>query len=263
MASPVVLLCRRCKTPRPPASSGICSVCAEQGVYCDAWEPYEPPPPPPPRAAPGVAVRSLEAAQSGDVRQFGGPLSEVLGGVELGRKVLVAGKKGVGKSTVVAELAARMGESLGGAVYWLDREMDVAQVKALFVRSGSPTGRVRWIGPDPDHPTERPITWREALPAVGNDAAIVVVDSLQRWAVSDREQTEFLAALRKLPPTGVIISHANKAGQVAGRTANEHDVDAVVLVRKRKLVADKCRWTPTPREVRRAPHSATPPTSPK
>src|SRR5262245_17765222 len=107
MASPVVLLCRRCKTPRPRASSGICSVCMEQGVYCDAWEPYEPPPPPPPRPAPGVAVRSLESAQAGDVRQFGGPLSEVLGGIELGRKVLVGGKKGTGKSTVVAELAAR------------------------------------------------------------------------------------------------------------------------------------------------------------
>lgn len=232
-------------------------------MYCDAWEPFAPPPPPPPPAAPGVAVRTLEAAQSGDVRQFGGPLSDVLGGVELGRKVLVAGKKGAGKSTVVAELAARMGDSLRGGVYWLDREMDVAQVKALFLRTGSPTDRVRWIGPDPDQPTERPITWREALPSVGSDAAVIVIDSLQRWAASDREQTAFLSALRKLPTTAIVISHANKAGEVAGRTANEHDVDAVVLVRKHKLIADKCRWTPTPREARRAPHSPVPPTSPK
>ncbi|MEZ4301582.1 MAG: hypothetical protein R3B70_42000 [Polyangiaceae bacterium] len=186
-------------------------------------------------------------------------LSEVLGGVELGRNVLVAGKKGTGKSTVVAELAARMADKLDGAAYWLDHEMDVAQVKALFERTGSPTGRVRWIGPDPDTPADRPITWREALPGVGSDAAVIVVDSLQRWAVSDKEQTEFLAALRRLAPTAIVISHANKAGEAAGRAANQHDVDAVVLVRKRKLIADKCRWTLTPRTVRRPAHSPSPP----
>jgi len=204
----------------------------------------------------GVAVRSLTATKPADVRKFGGPLSNVLGGIELGRKVLVGGVKGVGKSTLVAELAARMGEALGGAIYWLDREMDVAQVHALFVRTGSPIGRVRWIGPNPDDPTDRPITWREALPEVGQDAAVIVVDSLQRWTAGDRDQTELLAALRKLPCTVVVISHANKAGEVAGRSGNQHDVDAVVLVKKRKVVADKCRWTPTPCEVRRAPHSA-------
>jgi predicted ATP-dependent serine protease len=238
------------------ASSGICSRCSEEGVYCDAWEPFEPEPAPPPRAARGVAVRSLRSAKPGEVRQFGGALSDVLDGVELGRKVLVGGVKGVGKSTLVAELAARMGETLKGAIYWLDREMDVAQVNALFVRSGSPTDRVRWIGPNPDDPTDRPITWREALPVVGKDAAVIVIDSLQRWAGGDRDQTDLLAALRKLPCTVLVISHANKAGEVAGRSGNQHDVDAVVVVKKRKLIADKCRWTPTPREVRRAVHSA-------
>jgi DNA repair protein RadA/Sms len=190
------------------------------------------------------------------VRQFGCALSDVLGGVELGRKILVGGQKGAGKSTVAAELAARMGEALSGAVYWLDREMDVSQVKALFLRSGSPMDRVRWVGPDPDKPLEKPITWREALPIIGQDAAVVVVDSIQRWAVSDSDQTALLAALRKLPCTVLVVSHANKAGEVAGRNANQHDVDAVVVVKKRKLIADKCRWTPTPRVFKRPVHSA-------
>jgi len=196
-------------------------------------------------------VRSLRGAARGDVRDFGGPLSDVLGGVELGRKILVGGQKGVGKSTVVAELAARMGEALRGAIYWLDREMDVAQVKALFLRSGSLTERVRWVGPDPDVPTDRPVLWRDALPAIGNDAAVVVVDSLQRWTASDKDRTDLLSAIKKLPCTVVVISHANKKGEVEGRSADQHDCDAVVIVKKRKILADKCRWTPTPREVRR------------
>jgi hypothetical protein len=248
MGSPL-LRCRRCKTPRPAASSGICSVCSEEGVYCDAWEPFELAPRP---AAPGVAVRSLRVTHPGDVRDFGCVLSDVLGGVELGRKILVGGQKGVGKSTVAAELAARMGEALGGPVYWLDREMDMAQVKALFLRSSSPTERVRWVGPDPDASTDRPVTWRDVLPVIEPNAAVVVVDSIQRWTVSDKDQTELLGALRKLPCTVLVISHATKAGEVAGRNANQHDVDAVVVVKKRKIIADKCRWTPTPRQVRRA-----------
>ncbi len=202
-------------------------------------------------------MRALQGAARGDVREFGGPLSEVLGGVELGRKILVGGQKGVGKSTVVAELAARMGEALGGAIYWLDREMDVAQVKALFLRTGSPTERVRWVGPDPDAPTDKPVLWREVMPVIGSDAAVVVVDSLQRWTSSDSDRTAFLGTLRKLPNTVIVISHANKQGEIAGRSQDQHDVDAVVLVKKRKLLADKCRWTPTPREVKRAAHNVT------
>src|SRR4030095_7786451 len=100
MRSPVVR-CRRCKTPRPPISSGACSRCAEEGVYSDAWEPFDPAPPK--RAPAGVAVRPLRGAARGDVRDLGGVLSDVLGGVELGRKILVGGQKGVGKSTVVAD----------------------------------------------------------------------------------------------------------------------------------------------------------------
>lgn len=204
-----------------------------------------------------MAVRPLVGAARGDVREFGGPLSEVLGGIEIGRKILVGGLKGVGKSTVVAELAARMGQALGGAVYWLDREMDVSQVKALFLRTGSPTDRVRWVGPDPDAPVDKPVLWREVMPVIGSDAAVIVVDSLQRWTSSDADRTAFLGALRKLPTTVIVISHANKQGEIAGRSQDQHDVDAVVLVKKRKLLADKCRWTPTPREARRPAHSVT------
>ena len=203
-------------------------------------------------------MRALQGAARGDVREFGCPLSEVLGGVELGRKILIGGQKGVGKSTIVAELAARMGEALGGAIYWLDREMDVAQVKALFLRTNSPTERVRWVGPDPDAPVDKPVFWREVMPVIGSDAAVIVVDSLQRWTTSDSDRTAFLSTLRKLPTTVLVISHANKQGEIAGRSADQHDVDAVVLVKKRKLLADKCRWTPTPREVKRAAHNVTP-----
>lgn len=202
-------------------------------------------------------MRALQGAARGDVREFGCALSEVLGGVELGRKILVGGQKGVGKSTVVAELAARMGEALGGVIYWLDREMDVSQVKALFLRTNSRTERVRWVGPDPDAPVDKPILWREVMPVIGADAAVIVVDSLQRWTSSDSDRTAFLSALRKLPTTAIVISHANKQGEIAGRSQDQHDVDAVVLVKKRKLLADKCRWTPTPREFKRAPHKVT------
>lgn len=201
--------------------------------------------------APGIVVRPLRQGPPADVRQFECPLSEALGGIEIGRTVLVSGVPGVGKSTEVAALAARMAPALRGFVYWLDREMEEAQVFALFQRSGSPTDRVRRVAPS--FGGEAPGSWRDALRAVGSDAAVIVVDSLQRWAVHDTEQTALLETLKRGKVTALVVSHTNKRGQTAGRMANQHDVDAEVVVKKRKFVSGKCRWTPTPRVTPRRP----------
>lgn len=223
-------------------SSGICSECG-----AEAWEPYEPATP----RVPGLVVRPLRQGPPADVRRFECPLSEALGGVEIGRTILVSGKPGVGKSTEVAALASRIAPVLRGVVYWLDREMEEAQVFELFQRSGSPTDRVRRVAPSFDG--EASGTWRDALRAVGEDAAVIVVDSLQRWAARDVEQTELLETLKRGKVTALVVSHTNKAGQAAGRMGNQHDVDAEVMVKKRKFVSSKCRWTPTPRVTARQP----------
>lgn len=241
----MTLICRVCRKPRSPLSSGICE-CGSEAFELATL--------PAPKVPVGIVVAPVHNAPPLEVRPFRGSLAQVMGGgVVLGSRTLVSGKKGSGKSTVCAELGAAMAAELGGWLYWLDAEQDRALVGALFPRTSSPSNRVRWVGRDPQAP--RSISWRDALAVVGSDAAVVVVDSLQRWAYSDAAQTELLEALKTLPVTSLVISHANKKGEASGKSGNQHDCDATVTVKragkgtKVVLLCDKCRWSPTPQKV--------------
>lgn len=175
-------------------------------------------------------------------------LSEGLGGLVPGRKVAVGGVAGAGKSTLCAELAAKMAEKLDGLAYWLDAEQDRALVDALFARTKSPTRRMRRIGQKPDDPKKPQINWREALAAVPPNAACCVIDSAQAWTDDNqKEQKALLEAVRLMEPTVLVISHFTKAGRFAGSRRVEYDTDAKVTVERAEIRLDKCRWTPTPR----------------
>lgn len=199
----------------------------------------------------GVVVEAIEGAAPLVPVAFGGALSDALDGVVLGRTVLVGGLQGAGKSTLAAELASRMAAKLHGLAYWLDAEMSMQLVAALFARTGSSTANVRRVPKKPDATSSRAISWREALAAVPPDAAVVVVDSIQRWAPRASDQTALLDAIAMLAPTVLAISHANKKGEIAGSNANQHDADAICVVSPTQIVTTKSRWTPTPRVVQR------------
>jgi predicted ATP-dependent serine protease len=182
---------------------------------------------------------------------FHSELSTALGGLVLGLDVLISGTQGAGKSTLCAELAARMAQDLDGLSYWLDAEQNKDLVAALFARSGSPMNRIGLISRHSEDRSMRPLTWREAFARVPRDAVVAVVDSLQRWAPRAADQTELLAFIRPLPFTVLVISHATKSGQVSGRNENQHDTDAVAFVKQTEICVTKCRWTPTPRSIPR------------
>lgn len=205
----------------------------------------------------GVVVESIDATSPLVPVAFGGVLDDALDGVVLGRVVLVGGLQGAGKSTLCAELASRMAAKLRGLAYWLDAEMSAPLVAALFARTSSSTGNVRRVPKKPDAASARSIDWRDALAAVPPDAAVVVIDSIQRWAPRASDQTALLDAMAMLTPTVLAISHANKKGEIAGSNANQHDADAICVVSPSRIVTTKSRWTPTPRVVQRpAPPTA-------
>jgi hypothetical protein len=95
------------------------------------------------------------------------------------------------------------------------------------------------------------VGWRDALKAVPPDAAVIVVDSLQRWARGYAEQTALLEAVSAMKPTALVVSHFNKAGQFAGPIGNEYDVDATAIVRPKSVEVTKCRWSVCPRSIQR------------
>jgi predicted ATP-dependent serine protease len=232
------LRCAVCQRRRGDVCGGFC----ECGAY--VWEiiPHE--------APPGITIESLEHRTSA-LRpvQFPAILSQALGGVVLGLKMLVGGVPGAGKSTLCAELAAQIAEKLNGEAYWLDGEQNKHLVAELFARTSSPLHRVKLISRRGER--GKRADWRNALKAVPPEASIMVVDSLQRWAGRMLEQTAMLEEIATMPQTALIVSHFNKAGQFAGRIGNEYDVDATVIVRPKAVEVTKCRWTLCPRVVPR------------
>lgn len=229
-----------------------CAVCSRRksilyGGFCEcgstAWEliPHEVPP--------GIVVESLEGKGT-PLRptHFKALLSEALGGVVLGRKVLVGGAPGAGKSTLCAELASKMADKLDKLGYWLDAEQNRDLVRELFPRTSSSSYNIRLVSKER---INSKAGWRDALKAIPKDAGVIVIDSLQRWARGYAEQTTLLESLATLEPTVLVVSHFNKAGQFAGPIGNEYDVDATAIVRPKSVEVTKCRWTPCPRLVKR------------
>ena len=229
-----------------------CAVCLRRksplyGGFCEcgstAWEliPHEVPA--------GIVVESLEeAGKPLRPTHFPALISQALGGVVLGRKVLVGGAPGAGKSTLCAELASQIANKLDKWGYWLDAEQNRDLVRELFPRTGSSSYNIRLVSKEK---VNSKASWREALKAVPKDAGVIVIDSLQRWARGYAEQTTLLESLAALEPTVLVVSHFNKAGQFAGPIGNEYDVDATAIVRHKSVEVTKCRWTPCPRSVQR------------
>lgn len=232
------LRCAVCQRRRVEVYGGFC-VC---GAY--VWEliPHEVPA--------GITIESLQhGAPALRPVFFPALLSQALGGVVLGLKMLIGGVPGAGKSTLCAELAAQIAEKLDGEAYWLDGEQNKQLVAELFARTNSPLHRVKLLSRR--NQKGKSVDWRNALKAVPADASIVVIDSLQRWAGGTTQQTAMLEEIAAMPQTALVVSHFNKAGQFAGRIGNEYDVDATVIVRPKAVEVTKCRWTLCPRVVPR------------
>jgi len=252
------------------AERWICSGCSRpwdrtwrECDFCDATYPViiRPPPAPAPPVASGVAVETLEGVRDLVPIHCGALLSMAMDGVVPGSQILLWGRPGSGKSTLAAELAAQLAEMVRGLCYWLDMEqLNGGLIKACFARTRSPTDRLRVVRPrEIDDPRHTPITWRDALAAVPQSPrVVVVVDSLQTWAETHGEQAALMRALRTLRPSGatggptvIVISHATKKGDAAGRNTNQHSGDANVTVDATVITVTKCRWTPCPRVIAR------------
>ena len=211
----------------------------------------------------GIKVETLDGVRDLVPTQCSAMLARAMGGVVPGSQILIWGLPGAGKSTLAAEFAAQLARRFRGLCYWLDMEqLNGGLIKACFARTGSPTDRLRVVRPteSPD-PRHAPVTWRDALAVIPRSSrVVVVVDSLQTWAETHREQAALMRTLRTLRPsadapgpTVLVISHATKKGDAAGRNTNQHSGDANVTVEPASITVTKCRWIPCPRVVHRPP----------
>ncbi len=161
-----------------------------------------------------------------------GELDRVLGdGLVPGAVILLAGEPGVGKSTLLLDVAAKWA-SAGRTTLYVSGEESASQVKLRAERTGTVVDDL-YLASESDLATVLGHI-EEVSPS------LVVVDSVQTISTSDadgvpggpsqvREVTGALARVAKRDNVAVIIvGHVTKDGSIAGPRTMEHLVDVVL-----------------------------------
>jgi DNA repair protein RadA/Sms len=181
-----------------------------------------------------TAPRHLAAALAGIEKRLASgqeELDRVMGGgIVPGSVTLLGGDPGIGKSTLLLQVAARLAQS--NAVLYASGEESVSQVALRAQRLGIEGQRLEVIAE----------SGLEAILALASErkATLLVVDSIQTVQSGElgtsaggvsqlRECTAELVRFAKSTNTAVIIiGHVTKEGAIAGPRMLEHLVDTVL-----------------------------------
>jgi len=195
-----------------------------------------------PRPAASVGVEPISTVRSAEAERLPSGLGEVDrvlgGGLVPGSIVLFGGDPGIGKSTLLLQVAARLAGN-GATALYISGEESVAQVRGRAERVGAVVDGLGLLA-STDLET--------ALGAVeATSPALAVVDSVQTVASAElsgpagsvgqvREVAARLAEVAKAGRTCVaLVGHVTKEGTVAGPRTLEHLVDAVIYLEGERL----------------------------
>ncbi|PID99283.1 DNA repair protein RadA [Candidatus Saccharibacteria bacterium] len=175
------------------------------------------------------------------------------GGLVAGGVVLIAGQPGIGKSTLLMQLANAVSQK--EAVLYVSGEESEHQVAMRAGRLGAASKKLRIASSNSADDT--------AATILSGEYALVVVDSVQTMAVSGvssapgsvsqiTNSTNYLLQAAKQSNTAlVIVGHVTKEGSIAGPKLLEHIVDVVLTLEGeayggfKVLRATKNRFGPT------------------
>ena len=221
----------------------ICSHCGKdtpkwqgQCPHCDEWNTLEAGIAPRVRATPTAAAtpRSLDATLAEAPARLPSGQEELDrvfgGGIVPGSVTLLGGDPGIGKSTLLLQVAAYVAQSRG--VLYASGEESVSQVGLRAQRLGVSAASLSCV-------SESDL---QAITTLSFDrkAALLVVDSIQTVQTASaagsaggvaqlRECTAELVRFAKSTATAVIIiGHVTKEGMIAGPRMLEHLVDTVL-----------------------------------
>lgn len=229
MKSRTLYACQQCGHTSPKWV-GRCPVCLEWNTLTEETAQSEGPPVLSSHTAP-LRFDELEARSVSRVSSGLPEFDRVLGGgVVPGALVLLGGDPGVGKSTLMLEVAARI--SKHSPVLYVSGEESPLQIKLRGLRMGVESGDLHVF---PEMNIERILTAAGQL-----GAGAVIIDSIQttfseRLEVAPgsigqiREVASRLLVWSKQEQVPVfLIGHITKDGSLAGPKALEHVVDTVL-----------------------------------
>ncbi|MCH7492668.1 DNA repair protein RadA [Patescibacteria group bacterium] len=188
-------------------------------------------------AVPASQVETLADVTIGSEQRLKSNIHEfdrVLGGgIVSGGVILLGGDPGIGKSTLILQVAGKLAEN-DNIVLYVSGEESSSQVKTRFGRLGLTTPNLKFLG----------ATDLEIIIATIDEQKpkLVVLDSIQTVHTSAVDSAagsvgQLKASTAKLVATAkasnipiVLIGHVTKAGNVAGPRTLEHLVDVVLYL---------------------------------
>ncbi len=229
--------CQNCGR-RSPRYMGRCPGCGEFNTMIElVEEPEAPPGAGRPASAPRSQPQRLNDVTAESDDRYPVPVAELArvlgGGLVPGSVVLIGGDPGIGKSTLLLQVAALM-EPVAGPVLYVSGEESERQIKMRAERLGLNAGDVYLV-------TE---TEMGAILAHVEKIKprLLIIDSIQTTylegkasaAGSVSQVRECAAQLRELAKTSGIavflVGHVTKEGIIAGPRVLEHIVDTVLYL---------------------------------
>jgi DNA repair protein RadA/Sms len=252
-------VCRECGY-RNPRSLGRCPECDAWGSFDEVHLSSAAGPPARADGRVSVAARPMRLAEleQADFDRLPVAMSEVArvlgGGIVKGSLTLIGGDPGVGKSTLLSQIADDVARHSGEVLY-VSGEESVAQIGLRARRMGLHTRDLLFLGEtDAD-------TIVETIRASG--ATMAVIDSIQSVMTSDVEALpgsvsqlrecaqRFLQLAKSSGIPVLLVGHVTKDGAIAGPKVLEHMVDTVLYLegerfnQYRLLRSTKNRFGPT------------------
>jgi DNA repair protein RadA/Sms len=216
---------------RSPKWMGFCPQCESSDQLTET---SGPPPSSKQRSAQAVSIADATASQTERMATGWSEVDRVLGGGFVrGSAVLLGGEPGVGKSTLLLQMAGGLGSN-GSPVIIASAEESANQVALRAERIGVAAGSIELVSDDDV----------DAIVALAQQAKpeVLIVDSIQTVGVPEipsaaggvaqvRESAARLIRLAKTTGTVVVlVGHVTKEGGLAGPKILEHMVDVVLYL---------------------------------
>jgi len=233
--------------PKKAATIFACVECGAQAtkwlgrcLECNAWNSYaeETSAPAMSSASAPMSIGSVEADVAARISSNLPSLDRVLGGgVVIGAVTLVGGEPGIGKSTLLLQMAEELART--GPVLYVSGEESPRQIALRARRLGITNNNIRLFT---ETSVERIVAEAEKMKPVA-----IVVDSIQTVHTTLSSSAPgsiaqvrdsagvLMAAAKRLSIPIFLIGHITKEGTIAGPKSLEHIVDTVLYFEGEKL----------------------------